>query len=125
MDREGRACQCLSGPSAGCRDGLPRTSAIESDRLSRHWHHLVRLDDEGIAEETLNDTALAKEVADWKAKFSIREIRKAIPSITLGPSLVGFNCYPMMRPQGARPTAREWPMTMPRHWLTSATSSLI
>ncbi|MCP3476681.1 nucleotidyl transferase AbiEii/AbiGii toxin family protein [Bradyrhizobium sp. CCGUVB1N3] len=42
---------------------------IEGDRLSRHWHDLVRLDDAGIAEEALKDTAMAREVADWKAKF--------------------------------------------------------
>ncbi|WP_316225549.1 nucleotidyl transferase AbiEii/AbiGii toxin family protein [Bradyrhizobium sp. SZCCHNS3052] len=47
-----------------CLQGLE-----EGDRLSRHWHDLVRLDDAGIADEALADSALAREVADWKSKF--------------------------------------------------------
>jgi Nucleotidyl transferase AbiEii toxin, Type IV TA system len=39
------------------------------DRLSRHWHDLVRLDDAGYAQEALDDRALAKEIAEFKAKF--------------------------------------------------------
>ena len=42
---------------------------IEGDRISRHWHDLVRLDDEGYAQAAFDDNALAKEVADWKSKF--------------------------------------------------------
>jgi Nucleotidyl transferase AbiEii toxin, Type IV TA system len=42
---------------------------LEGDRLSRHWYDIVRLDDKGIAQEAFDDAALAKEVADWKAKF--------------------------------------------------------
>jgi hypothetical protein len=41
----------------------------EGDRLSRHWHDLVRLDDAGYAEEALADRALADEVAEFKGKF--------------------------------------------------------
>jgi Nucleotidyl transferase AbiEii toxin, Type IV TA system len=41
----------------------------QGDRISRHWHDLVRLDDGGFAQTAFEDTALAKEVADWKAKF--------------------------------------------------------
>ncbi len=42
---------------------------IEGDRISRHWHDLVRLDDAGFAQAAFDDKALAKEVADWKSKF--------------------------------------------------------
>jgi hypothetical protein len=42
---------------------------FEGDRISRHWHDLVRLDDEGFAQAAFDDVALAKEVADWKGKF--------------------------------------------------------
>jgi Nucleotidyl transferase AbiEii toxin, Type IV TA system len=42
---------------------------IEGDRISRHWHDLVRLDDKGFAQAAFDDPALAKEVADWKGKF--------------------------------------------------------
>jgi hypothetical protein len=39
------------------------------DRISRHWHDLVRLDDGGFAQAAFEDPALAKEVADWKGRF--------------------------------------------------------
>ena len=42
---------------------------IKGDRISRHWHDLVRLDDEGFAQAAFDDKALAKEVADWKSRF--------------------------------------------------------
>jgi len=42
---------------------------IKGDRISRHWHDLVRLDDEGFAQAAFDDKPLAKEVADWKSKF--------------------------------------------------------
>lgn len=42
---------------------------IKGDRISRHWHDLVRLDDEEYAQAALDDRALAKEVADWKSKL--------------------------------------------------------
>jgi len=42
---------------------------IKGDRISRHWHDLVRLDDKGFAQAAFDDRALANEVADWKAKF--------------------------------------------------------
>jgi len=42
---------------------------IEGDRISRHWHDLVRLDDAGYAQAAFDDKALAKEVADWKNKM--------------------------------------------------------
>jgi hypothetical protein len=42
---------------------------IQGDRISRHWHDLVRLDDAGYAQAAFDDKALAKEVADWKSKF--------------------------------------------------------
>jgi hypothetical protein len=42
---------------------------IEGDRISRHWHDLVCLDDEGFADAAFDDPALAKEVAEWKSKF--------------------------------------------------------
>ncbi len=42
---------------------------IEGDRISRHWHDLVRLDDKGFAQAAFDDQTLAKEVADWKSKF--------------------------------------------------------
>jgi hypothetical protein len=41
----------------------------QGDRLSRHWHDLVRLDDAGYAEGALADRALANEVAEFKGKF--------------------------------------------------------
>ena len=39
------------------------------ERLSRHWHDLVRLDDAGFAERALADTDLALSVARHKATF--------------------------------------------------------
>ena len=41
----------------------------QGDRLSRHWHDLVRLDDAGYADAALDDRALANEVAEFKGKF--------------------------------------------------------
>lgn len=43
--------------------------SINGDRLSRHWHDLVRLDDDGFAQAAFDDKPLAKEVADWKGKL--------------------------------------------------------
>jgi Nucleotidyl transferase AbiEii toxin, Type IV TA system len=43
--------------------------AAQGDRLSRHWHDLVRLDDSGYADEAFADRALADEVAEFKGKF--------------------------------------------------------
>jgi hypothetical protein len=42
---------------------------FEGDRISRHWHDLVRIDDAGFAQAAFDDKALAKQVAEWKAKF--------------------------------------------------------
>lgn len=42
---------------------------IKGDRISRHWHDLVRLDDAGYANAAFDDKDLAKEVADWKSNF--------------------------------------------------------
>ena len=39
------------------------------ERLSRHWHDLVRLDEAGIAAKALEDHALALAVARHKSKF--------------------------------------------------------
>ena len=39
------------------------------DRLSRHWHDVVRLDDAGIVNKALADDALARAVARHKAMF--------------------------------------------------------
>jgi hypothetical protein len=41
----------------------------QGDRLSRHWHDLVRLDDAGYAGAAFDDRALGKEVAEFKGKF--------------------------------------------------------
>jgi hypothetical protein len=41
----------------------------QGDRLSRHWHDLVRLDDAGYAQQGFDDRALANEVAEFKGKF--------------------------------------------------------
>jgi hypothetical protein len=41
----------------------------KGDRLARHWHDLVRLDDAGYADAAFDDRALAKEVAEFKGKF--------------------------------------------------------
>jgi Nucleotidyl transferase AbiEii toxin, Type IV TA system len=48
----------------------------QGDRISRHWHDLVRLDDTGFAQAAFDDKPLAKEVADWKAKFFRSRDRK-------------------------------------------------
>ncbi len=40
---------------------------IRGERLSRHWHDLVRLDDAGYAETALDDRGLAQLVARHKA----------------------------------------------------------
>ena len=42
---------------------------IRGERLSRHWHDLVRLDDAGYAEKALADHDLALSVAHHKSKF--------------------------------------------------------
>jgi Nucleotidyl transferase AbiEii toxin, Type IV TA system len=41
----------------------------QGDRLSRHWHDLVRLDDAGYAEEAFNDRTLATQIAEFKGRF--------------------------------------------------------
>ncbi|MBV9568519.1 MAG: nucleotidyl transferase AbiEii/AbiGii toxin family protein [Hyphomicrobiales bacterium] len=48
-----------------CARGFER----QGDRISRHWHDLVRLDDNGFAQAAFEDVPLAKEVAEWKGKF--------------------------------------------------------
>jgi hypothetical protein len=42
---------------------------LKGDRLSRHWHDLVRLDQRGYAQEAFNDAPLAQAVAEWKSMF--------------------------------------------------------
>jgi hypothetical protein len=73
----------LSFPTATPRTMLPKRtfwekatavhvfckSRLNGDRLSRHWHDLVRLDDADVAQDAFGDAALAKEVADWKSRF--------------------------------------------------------
>ena len=51
---------------------------IEGDRISRHWHDLVCLDDEGFVDAAFDDQELAKEVADWKSKFFREKDREGI-----------------------------------------------
>ena len=46
-----------------------RQERRRGERLSRHWHDLVRLDDAGIAATALADRALALSVARHKAMF--------------------------------------------------------
>ena len=46
-----------------------RQQRSRGERLSRHWHDLVRLDDAGFAERSLRDQALALSVARHKAMF--------------------------------------------------------
>ena len=46
-----------------------RQERRRGERLSRHWHDLVRLDDSGIAATALADRALARSVARHKAMF--------------------------------------------------------
>lgn len=52
---------------------------IEGDRISRHWHDLVRLADKGFAQAAFDDAPLAKEVADWKGKFFRTKDRNGNP----------------------------------------------
>jgi hypothetical protein len=49
------------------------------DRLARHWHDLVRLDDAGYAQGAFDDRALANEVAEFKGKFFRANDRKGNP----------------------------------------------
>ena len=42
---------------------------LRGERMSRHWHDLVRLDDKGIAADAMADRDLARKVARHKAKF--------------------------------------------------------
>jgi hypothetical protein len=51
----------------------------QGDRLSRHWHDLVRLDDAGYAQEAFEDRALANEVAEFKRKFFREKDSKGDP----------------------------------------------
>jgi hypothetical protein len=60
----------------------------QGDRLSRHWHDLVRLDDAGYAKEALDDRALAKEVAEFKGKFFRAKDSKGNP-IDYDPAVSG------------------------------------
>ncbi len=46
-----------------------RQQRIRGERLSRHWHDLVRLDDAGMAQKALADRNLACAVARHKSKF--------------------------------------------------------
>ena len=46
-----------------------RQERRRGERLSRHWHDLVRLDEAGIAAQALADHALARSVARHKSKF--------------------------------------------------------
>jgi hypothetical protein len=46
-----------------------RQQRIRGERLSRHWHDLVRLDDAGIAQKALADRDLACAVARHKSMF--------------------------------------------------------
>ncbi len=46
-----------------------RQQRSRGERLSRHWHDLVRLDDAGYAERALADRSLALSVARHKAAF--------------------------------------------------------
>jgi hypothetical protein len=41
----------------------------QGDRLSRHWHDLVRLDDADYANAAFDDRTLANEIAEFKGKF--------------------------------------------------------
>jgi hypothetical protein len=41
----------------------------DGDRYSRHWHDLVRLDEEGHAQAAFDDSALANQVAEHKTRF--------------------------------------------------------
>jgi hypothetical protein len=56
-----------------CRQGT------QGDRLSRHWHDLVRLDDSGYADAAFDDRSLANEVAEFKAKFFREKDREGNP----------------------------------------------
>src|SRR5260370_30153504 len=51
----------------------------QGDRLSRHWHDLVRLDDAGYAEDALNDRTLASAIAEFKGKFFREKDRDGNP----------------------------------------------
>ena len=46
-----------------------RQERSRGERLSRHWHDLVRLDDAGYAEKAMEDYALALSVARHKSMF--------------------------------------------------------
>lgn len=46
-----------------------RQQRIRGERLSRHWHDLVRLDDAGIAQKALADRNLARAVVRHKSVF--------------------------------------------------------
>ena len=46
-----------------------RQQRVRGERLSRHWHDLVRLDDAGIAQKALADRNLAYSVARHKSMF--------------------------------------------------------
>ena len=46
-----------------------RQQRSRGERLSRHWYDLVRLDDTGFAQKSLNDCPLALSVARHKAMF--------------------------------------------------------
>jgi hypothetical protein len=90
----------------------------QGDRLSRHWHDLVRLDDAGHAQEAFDDRALANEVAEFKGKFFREKDSKGNP-IDYGAAVSGsLQLVPMRRPlKRSKRTTRKWPMTA-SFWMT-------
>jgi hypothetical protein len=83
----------LEFPSAKARVMLPKRTfwekatavhafckqSAQGDRLSRHLHDLVHLDDAGYADAASDDRALAKGIADFKAKFFREKERQGNP----------------------------------------------
>jgi len=51
-----------------------RQERNRGERLSRHWHDLVRLDDAGFADRSFADRSLAWSVAQHKAMFFLRSV---------------------------------------------------
>ena len=88
---------------------------FKDEHMSRHWHDLVRdWNDFGHATEALSDRQLAKDVAEFKAKFFARTYRAGNPiDYAAAVSGSGRLCRPIPR------RSRRWRRII-RRWRSTA-----
>jgi hypothetical protein len=93
----------------------------QGDRLSRHWHDLVRLDDAGYAQEAFDDRALANEVAEFKGKFFREKDSKGNPIDYAAAVSGALQLVPDAEALKALEATRKWRMTA-SFWRTPSPS---